>query len=331
MSLVSFLRDKVKAVLTSQSEAVLEVSIIDPANPNNRIVPNASGQIAISGIVSPLSSEVTQDTHDDLNANTNIQVGNSDVPGGAGIVTVSTPRITLASNDSAVTDIASILSQLDITLSGLRDAIRGASTKDFTTLEADIEIISGKLPATLGQKASAASLSGVLSTEQETILTALRTALEIIDNIVAGNEAQVDIVTSALPAGAATEVTLGSVKTAVEVIDNMISGNEGQVDVVTLPQAASVPYGTVVVSVTATAQQLPSNVAKQGVILVANELNDAANIIYLGFSNTVTNATYFKQLLPGEATPLLPVTNSNVSWVYCVFTGGTHSYNYGVF
>jgi hypothetical protein len=186
MSLVSFFRDKIKAGLTPQNEAVIEVSIIDPNNPNNRIIPDSNGRISISSIISTASTEVTQNTHDDLNANATLQIGDVDVPGGAGVVSASTPRITLASNDPAVTELASILSQLDITLSALRDGLRGASTKDFSTVESDIETMSGKLPGTLGQKASAASLAAVLSTEQEAVFNAIKTAVELIDNAVSG-------------------------------------------------------------------------------------------------------------------------------------------------
>lgn len=57
----------------------------------------------------------------------------------------------------------------------------------------------------------------------------------------ANGELQIDVLSSALPSGASTEVTLAAVKTAVEIIDNAISGNEMQVDVVTsaLPSGAS--------------------------------------------------------------------------------------------
>lgn len=73
----------------------------------------------------------------------------------------------------------------------------------------------------------------------EATLTAIKTALELIDNMMSGNEAQVDVVTSALPSGAATETTLTAIKTAVEIIDNMIIGSEAQVDVITLPESGT--------------------------------------------------------------------------------------------
>lgn len=47
----------------------------------------------------------------------------------------------------------------------------------------------------------------------------------------ASGELQIDVLSSALPSGAATETTLNAVKTSVEIIDNAISGNEMQVDV----------------------------------------------------------------------------------------------------
>jgi len=81
-----------------------------------------------------------------------------------------------------------------------------------------------------------------LDTNSAALLTAaqaIQTAVEIIDNMISGSEAQVDVLTSALPSGATTEATLAAIQTAVELIDNFISGSEGQVDIV-----ASLPAGT---------------------------------------------------------------------------------------
>lgn len=79
-----------------------------------------------------------------------------------------------------------------------------ALVKD-TDAETAIQAVRDRLPASLGQAASAASLATVLSSEQEAILDAIKTAVELLDNTVAGTELQVDVVTSALPTGAATE------------------------------------------------------------------------------------------------------------------------------
>ena len=82
----------------------------------------------------------------------------------------------------------------------------------------------------------------------KTDTAAIKTAVELLDNTVSGSELQVDIVSSALPSGGATESTLsaaeahlGNIETAVQLLDNIVSGSEAQVDVVSsaLPTGAA--------------------------------------------------------------------------------------------
>jgi len=75
--------------------------------------------------------------------------------------------------------------------------------EDFAT-QATLAILNGKF-GSIGQKANAASAPVTLSSEQETIIDAIKTAVEIIDNAVDGNQMQVDLVDLG---GAATEATL---------------------------------------------------------------------------------------------------------------------------
>ena len=64
--------------------------------------------------------------------------------------TVNPPNLDVAlSTRASESTLSSILSQLDITLSALRDALKGAGNKDFTTLEADTEAILAQLDITL--------------------------------------------------------------------------------------------------------------------------------------------------------------------------------------
>jgi hypothetical protein len=56
-------------------------------------------------------------------------------------------------------DVSLDLANLDIALSALRDALRGAGTKDFTTLEADVEAVLAQLDTVLSTRASEATLS----------------------------------------------------------------------------------------------------------------------------------------------------------------------------
>jgi len=72
-------------------------------------------------------------------------------------------------------NLASILTQLDITLSALRDALRGASTKDFSTLETDVESIYSKLNTQLDITISALrdALKGASNKDFSTLETEL--------------------------------------------------------------------------------------------------------------------------------------------------------------
>lgn len=93
----------------------------------------------------------------------------------------------------------------------------------------------------------------VKTTDSDALLTTIdadtsniSTKIDTIAGAISGSEAQVDVVTSALPTGAATsakqdtaQTALDAIKTATEVIDNAISGSEMQVDVV-----GALPAGT---------------------------------------------------------------------------------------
>lgn len=87
----------------------------------------------------------------------------------------------------------------------------------------------------------------------ETVLGTIDADTSAIAGCVGGTEIQVDIVSSALPVGAATESTLGDIKTAVQLIDNIVSGsgaNISQINGVT-PLMGSGATGTGSLRVTA--------------------------------------------------------------------------------
>lgn len=144
------------------------------------------------------------------------------------------------------------------------DIVDGGPVATEVTLAA----MSAKLPASLGIKADAASLSVTQSTEDRVVQAAIQTAVETLDNAISGNEMQVDIVDGG---PVATEVTLSAmsgklpaslgikadasslsttmstedrilfnrVVTSVETLDNAISGNEMQVDLVGIADVAT--------------------------------------------------------------------------------------------
>lgn len=69
-----------------------------------------------------------------------------------------------------------------------------------------------------------ASLPGTVASD----ITAIKTAVEILDNAISGSEMQVDIVSSALPTGAATSEKQDTMITALQILDNAV-GTDGAV------------------------------------------------------------------------------------------------------
>lgn len=101
-------------------------------------------------------------------------------------------------------------------------------------------LLGADLAELIGTAVMAGSLPVTIASD-DTLVTAIKTALELLDNAISGTEMQVDV--ASLPVGtaamaASTPVTIASndtlitaIKTAVELIDNAISGTEMQVDV----------------------------------------------------------------------------------------------------
>lgn len=169
MPTTDVMRDELKSSRPSSTSGDIIHVVITDTDGDDTLDPNASGELPVAD--DDVLAEL-EELNDNVGDKTQVKAG------GGGVATL----IQLLKNIDD-TQLAGILAQLDITTSALRDAIRGALTKDFSTLEADVEAMSAKLPLTLGQKASAASLATVLSTEQEVILSALQTALEKIDDL----------------------------------------------------------------------------------------------------------------------------------------------------
>jgi hypothetical protein len=106
----------------------------------------------------------------------------------SGAITLPTGAATEAKQDTGNTSLSTI------------------AAKDFAT-QTTLAALNGKF-GSLGQKASSGSAPVVLSNEQATILTAIQTALELIDNTVNGSS-QLDVKLADLN-GAATEATLAA-------------------------------------------------------------------------------------------------------------------------
>ena len=92
--------------------------------------------------------------------------------------------------------------------------------------------------------------------------------------------------------------------------------------------ADATQYDSISVTASATAEQLPNKVSKNGVFITTSLANGVD--IYVGGSNTVTNLHHAFRLQPGDRTPLLPLANLNQVWVYATFATETHDLTYWV-
>jgi len=126
---------------------------------------------------------------------------------------------TLNAKDFATqTTLASILSQLDMTLSALRDALRGANNKDLSTLEADVESIDAKVAT----ESTLSSIDAKVATES---------TLSSIDSKVA-TETTLSSVLARL------DITLSSLRDAIlaeeHVYSQLVDANETSAQSITL-------------------------------------------------------------------------------------------------
>lgn len=192
--------------------------------------------------------------------------------GGAGAVAAGVQRVTLASDDPAVTDLAAIevlLTGIDADTDAIKTALQGTLTvgSHAVTLATLPDTAAGDLAAMVVDLAAMEVLLGTIDADTG----AIKTAVELIDNAISGTEMQVDVV-AALPAGdnnignvdiassvaldvsAATVTVTGTVTANLSATDNAVldsiatnttglagcvGGTEVQVDVV-----ASLPAGT---------------------------------------------------------------------------------------
>lgn len=162
-------------------------------------------------------ADVTVDNNDLTDYDVSMGSGNVDAD--------KTQRITIATNDT--------------NLAAINSAVNGTLTVDGS---GSTQPISGTVTANL----SAVDNAVLDNIDAQT--AAIQAAVEVLDNAISGTEMQVDVVSSALPSGAATAAnqstansTLAAIQTAVEILDNAISGSEMQVDVVSsaLPSGAA--------------------------------------------------------------------------------------------
>jgi hypothetical protein len=161
-------------------------------------------------------------TSEDLNVQLSHSAANPDsvqIGDGAEVVAINASNEMQIADDTARTS----LDNIDNKITAF-DLDSGAGTENNAGVSLRISQAGGSIEAK-GQKTSANSIPAVLSSEQETILSAIQTAVETFDDAISGTEMQVDVVTTPLTAaldgselqvdlvnigGAATETTLST-------------------------------------------------------------------------------------------------------------------------
>ena len=151
--------------------------------------------------------EVMDDWDESDRAKVNLIVGQAGIAAGAGADGVTVPRVSLAT---------------DVPLPAGTNAIGKLASNTGVDI-GDVDVTS--LP--VGNAAMASSTPVTIASD-DTLITALKTALEILDNAISGNEMQVDVVTIPAPlnvVGGGTEataqrVTLANDSTGVVSVDD---------------------------------------------------------------------------------------------------------------
>ena len=164
------------------------------------------------------------------------------------------------------------LGNIEVSLGQLDNAVSGN--------ELQVDVVSSALPTGAATQTTLASILAK-NTENEALLTSIKTAVELLDNTVSGSELQVDVVSAPTTTVTGTVTAnlsatdnavlddiaqkLGDVETAVQLLDNAVSGNELQVDVV-----ASLPAGdNNIGNVDIVSSALPTGAATQTTLAAA--------------------------------------------------------------
>ena len=168
-----------------------------------------------------------------------------------------------------------------------------------------------------------------------TTLTDIKTAVEILDNMISGSEGQVDVVT--LPGTSEADIT--AIKTAVEILDNVVSGSEMQVDVVAALPTGTNDVGNVGTKDLTTVAVGERQGSESAVVLPTvsaslvrvKAVGDNAGNVYLGGTavtraDGTTDTTTGLELQPGDDTGWIPTDNLNRFYIICDNAGDDITY-----
>lgn len=164
--------------------------------------------------------EVLDDWDETNRAAVNLISGQAGVTGGAGNTDAATQRVVIASNQAAVTvDGSGVTQPVSGTVTANLGTIGAAATEaSLADVKTAVELVDDIVETDgLGTVAQGAVVLGKDGTTPRAVHVTATGQVEVVSN----------------GANVATETTAGAIKTAVEKIDDMISGSEAQVDIVT--------------------------------------------------------------------------------------------------
>jgi len=246
--------------------------------------------------------------------NVNANLAGTDVTAGAGAVAAGTPRVTLASDDPAVTDLAALevlATGIDQDTDAIKTAVQlldNAVDGNYLNVNSNIagtDMVGGAGAVAAGvQRVTLASddpavtdlaALEVLATSIDEDTNAIKTAVEVLDNAIAGTEMQVDVVAS-LPAGtnaigklaANSGVDIGDVDVTSTSIDKSINGAGA-------PTIDSYTHASI--NLAAGANQ----------VLVASAANKQIWVYGLGFTVNVAGTVSFQDEDDTAITGIMPI------------------------
>lgn len=242
---------KIGTYLTNNSQTTQLVDrdgdLCDDATNNAIRVSIVSGTATLSVNLDAADDEVL--TYGSSDGGTTRQPVHTDASGDVQVDVLTSALPTGAATSANQTTANTALAAIQTAVETIDNAIAGTEMQvDVLTVPAPLSVVGGGLEATAMRVTLASDSTGVISVDDNAAsLTVDAPELTTLAGAVAGTEMQVDIVTSALPTGAATaanqttaNTALAAIQTAVETIDNAIAGTEMQVDVVAaLPAGAN--------------------------------------------------------------------------------------------
>ena len=200
------------SVIETTNNAILAKNTEVEISLNSLISANHTDLVALESSLTSMEGKIdTLDTVQDnaLSKLTEIATNTANINVNVGDVEVNTNDLEVlqASTNSKLDHLSDNLDTLETSA----DALIAANHTDLVALEASLTSMEGKQDSLISANHTDLVALEASLTSMESKQDSIKTAVELLDNCVSGSEMQVDIVSSALPSGAATQTTIASI------------------------------------------------------------------------------------------------------------------------